>query len=119
MWLIRYHVIPKFDSPHFQKSGGAYVNCWIFYAWQDGAECLAKFEVEKEWTIIETEEIEWVELDDFEENEDSEKEYFLQAQTDGGCFVYHHYPLDAVEEDEDFELKNSTSNNPKLSKTEH
>jgi hypothetical protein len=117
MWLIRYHVVPKPNSPEFQKSGGAYVNCWILYAWQDGAEYLAKFEVEKEWIITETDEISWVELDDFDDEED--REYFLQAQIDGGCFVYHHYPLNAEDIDEDFELENSTTNNQKIIRTEH
>ena len=118
MWLIRYHVIPKPNTPEFQKSGGAYVNCWILYAWQDGAECLAKFEVEKECIITETEEISWVELEDFLEDEE-EKEYFQQAQIDGGCFVFHYYPLDAEDADEDFELENSTVNSQKFIKTEH
>ena len=102
MWLIRYHVVPKPNSPEFQEAGGAYVNCWILYAWQDGAEYLAKYEVEKEWTIIETEEISWIEIEDFDENDEG-KENFLQAQIDGGCFVYHHYPLNAEDTDEDFE----------------
>ena len=108
MWLITYHVIPKPNSPEFQKSGGAFVNCWILYAWQDGAEHLAKYEVEKEWTIIETDEISWTELDDFDEV-DEDKQYFLQSQIDGGCFVYYHYPLDAEDEnDEDFEDTNDS-----------
>ena len=66
MWLIRYHVIPKPNSPEFQKIGGAYVNCWILFAWQDGAEHLAKYEIEKEWIITETDDISWVESDDFD-----------------------------------------------------
>ncbi len=102
MWLITYHVIPKPNSPEFQKSGGAYANCCILFAWQDGAEHLAKYEVGKEWAITETEEISWMESDDFE-TDDERKQYFLQAQIDGGCFVFHHYPLDAEDKDEDFD----------------
>lgn len=102
MWLIRYHVVPKPNSPAFQECGGAYVNCWILFAWQDGAEHLAKYEVEKEWIITETEEISWVEIGKY--NEDPEnKEYFLQAQIDGGCFVFYNYPFNAEEKDHDFE----------------
>lgn len=102
MWLITYNAVPKPNSPEFQKSGGAYVNCYILFAWQDGAELLAKYEVEKEWTVIETEEISWIEVNDFKDN-DENKEYFLQAQIDGGCFVFYKYPLEAEESDEDFE----------------
>ena len=76
MWLITYNAIPKPNSPEFQKSGGAYVNCYILFALQDGAEHLSKYEVEKEWTIIETEEISWVEIEDFENNVEA-REYFL------------------------------------------
>jgi len=64
MWLITYHAVPKPNSPDFKEVGGAYVNCWILYAWQDGAEHLAKFEVEKEWVITDTEEISWYEVED-------------------------------------------------------
>ncbi len=103
MWLISYHIVPKPNSPEFEKSGGAYVNCWILYAWQDGAEHLARYEVEKEWTITEMEEIFWYEIDDFDETHE-DKQYFLQSQIDGGCFVYYYYPLDAKDEDdEDFQ----------------
>ena len=116
MWLIRFHAVPKPNSSELQQTGGAYINCWILYAWQDGAEHLAKFEVEKEWLITEIEEITWIEFEDLEE---TDREFFLQAQTDGGCFVYYHYPLEAKDEDEDFELENSTANNPKLTKTKH
>jgi hypothetical protein len=102
MWRICYHVVPKPNSQAFQECGGAYVNCWILFAWQDGAEYLAKYEVEKEWIITETDEISWVEIEDLSEDVEN-KEYFLQAQTDGGCFVFYRYPLNAEEPDGDFE----------------
>ena len=118
MWLISYHVVPKPNSPEFQKSGGAYVNCWILYAWQDGAEALARYEVEKEWTITNTEEVSWYEADDFNDD-DEDKEYFDQAQIDGGTFVYSLYPLDAEDTDEDFEIENSTVSSDEKLKTGH
>lgn len=102
MWLIRYSVIPKPNTSAYKEAGGAYVNCWILFAWQDGAEHLAKYEVEKEWTIIKTDDISWIEIDDFEEDDEG-KDYFLQAQIDGGCFVFYQYPLNAKETDDDFE----------------
>ena len=51
MWVITYHVVPKPGTKEFDKSGGAYVDFWILYTWQDGAEPLAKYEVEKEWGL--------------------------------------------------------------------
>jgi hypothetical protein len=106
MWRITFHAVPKPVSTEFEKSGGAYVNCWILFAWEDGAEHLARYEVEKELTIIETEEVSWIEASDFSED-DPDKEYFDQALIDGGTFVYHIYPLDADPGDEDFELENT------------
>ena len=104
MWVITYHVVPKPGTTEFNKSGGAYVDCWILYAWQDGAEHLSKYEVEKEWVITETLGISWIEAEDIADD-DPDKEYFEQALVDGGTFVYNLYPLNADEEDEDFELE--------------
>ena len=102
----------------FNEIGGAYVNCWIQYAWQDGAEVLARYEVEKEWTITEVEEVFWVEMGDYEDDPDN-REYFLQAQIDGGCFVYHQYPLDAPDEDADFQLENASTSDKSVLRTNH
>lgn len=118
MWLITYNVIPKPDSSEFQKVGGAYVNCWILFAWQDGAEHLARFEVEKEWTIIETDGIDWYDPGDIEDDS-PHKEYYDQAVMDGGCFVFHNYPLETSDSDEDFELDNATSKDGRVLKTGH
>jgi len=118
MWLISYHVVPRPKSPSHEKIGGAYVNCCILYAWQDGAETLAKYEVEKEWIITDTEEISWYEINDFTDEHD-DKEYVDQAMVDGGCFVYNKYPVDARDGDEDFDLENATSQRNNLLKTDH
>jgi hypothetical protein len=102
MWLITYHAVPKPNSPEFQKSGGAYVSCWILYTWQDGAEALSRYEVEKEWTITDTEEISWYDVGDIEDDS-PHKEFFDQAMIDGGTFVYNLYPIDADDVNEDSE----------------
>ena len=118
MWRISYHVVPKPNSPAFEKCGGAYVNCWILFAWQDGAELLAKYEVEKEWTITEPAEISWYEPGDIDDDS-PHKEYYDQAAIDGGCFVFHQYELESEGSDEDFELENATTKNKKVLKTGH
>ncbi|MEP7211577.1 MAG: hypothetical protein ABI791_00770 [Acidobacteriota bacterium] len=118
MWLIRYHAVPKADTPAFAESGGAYVQCWILWAWQDGAENLARFEVEKEWIITENEETSWYEPDDFTDDDDN-KQYVDEAMMYGGCFVFHHYPLNALESDEDFDVENATTSNRDLLKKNH
>ena len=117
MWMITYHAVPKPGTSEFEKSGGAYVNCWILYAWQDGAEHLSRYEVEKEWTITETVEISWVEEDDIDEDN---REYFEQALIDGGTFVFNMYPLNAADaDDEDLEPDEETGMSEKQLKTNH
>lgn len=118
MWVITYHAIPKPGTPEFNKSGGAYVDCWILYAWEDGAEHLARYEVEKEWIITETIGISWFEDKDVAKNEE-DRQYFEQALSDGGTFIYNLYPLNAEEEDEDFEVDEETGLAEERLKTGH
>ena len=118
MWLISYHVVPKPGTKAFDESDGAYVNCWILFAWQDGAELLAKHEVEKEWIITEPGEISWYDPGDVTEDS-PHREYYDQALIDGGCFVFHHYALDAKAVGEDSELENKTSTDEKIIRTGH
>jgi hypothetical protein len=44
---------------------------------------------------------------------------FDQAVIDGGTFVYNTYPLEADEEDEDFEMENTTASTDKRLKSDH
>lgn len=118
MWLITYEVIPKPNTPAFNECGGAYVSCWILFAWQDGAEHLARYEVEKEWLIVQTEEISWVESDDIAIDSEN-RQYFEQALVDGGTFAYFQFPIEAESEDEDFEIENSSVSSDRKLKTSH
>lgn len=118
MWLITFHAIPKPGTPEFEKSGGAYVNCWILYAWEDGAEHLARYEVEKEWIIIEKVSASWIEDEDIAKD-DEDREYYDQVLIDGGTFVYNMYPLNADEADEDFEVEDETGFSEERLGTDH
>ncbi|HQU92456.1 MAG TPA: hypothetical protein PLK77_09180 [Pyrinomonadaceae bacterium] len=119
MWVITYHAIPKPGTDEFNKSGGAYVDCWILYAWEDGAEYLARYEVEKEWTIIEKVGASWIEDEDIAKD-DEDREYYEQVLLDGGTFVYNKYPLDANDEDdEDFQVDEETGFSEGRLRTDH
>jgi len=118
MWVITYEAIPKPGTEEFGKSGGGFINCWILYAWEDGAKHLARYEVEKEWTIIEEVESSWYESDDIPE-EDANRQYYDQALIDGGTFDYNTYPLEADDGDEDFDLDNSSVSSDTKLKSGH
>jgi len=118
MWVITYEAIPKPSNPEFGKSGGALIDCWILYAWEDGAKYLARYEVEKEWTILETVGASWYESDDVPE-EDPDRQYYDQVLIDGGTFVYNIYPLQADDNDEDFDLENATVSSDSRLKSGH
>ena len=117
MWMITYHVIPKPRTPAFADCGGAYVNCFIVHASQEGAEQIATFEVEKEWSILTLEEISWFEDDYDFPTDDPRREYFEEALVDGSIFVFHEYPIGADEEDDVgiSDINDLTGTEPKLS----
>ena len=121
MWLISIEVIPnpKENPEAAQEYGGAYVNCWIDFLLEDGAAELAKFYIKQSgWTFLEfTEENLWFEEEECETTE--QKQYFSDAKECGICLVWYYYPFESDEEDEDFELENSSTNNQKLNEIEH
>lgn len=121
MWLITVEAIPNVkENPQDAKEyGGAYVNCWINFLIEDGAVELAKFYIrENGWIPLEiSEENLWFDVDDCETTE--QKQYFSEAEEFGASLVWYYYPFEADDEDEDFELENSTTNNQKVKKIEH
>jgi hypothetical protein len=111
MWLFTIHAIPDDKSPDFKEVGGAYVNCWINFALEDGAELLAKFYIQQnDWIVLEVSEISWVEEEDYP-IDDPKRKYFQEAQADGTSFVYHQYPLEDEEDWGNNETNISTRTN--------
>ncbi|HXG85054.1 MAG TPA: hypothetical protein VNI84_13620 [Pyrinomonadaceae bacterium] len=100
MWLFTIHAIPGEKSPDFKETGGAYINCWIDFTLQDGAELLARFYIEQNnWIVIEIDEVSRVEDADYLIGE-PKREYFVEAKEDGASFLYCQYP---IEDKEDWE----------------
>jgi hypothetical protein len=93
---------PKPGDERTADAGGAYVNCWVNFQIEDGAELLARFYIEEAgWLPAETEEARWVEEEDYED-EPELLQYFREAEQDGASFVFYSWPVGG-EEDEDEE----------------
>ncbi|MDQ3635928.1 MAG: hypothetical protein M3405_15700 [Acidobacteriota bacterium] len=121
MWLVTFKTIPNQNknAKAAEEFGGAYVNCWIDFALEDGAVELAKFYIKQnDWIPLRLEgDNVWYNEEDCETTED--RQYFAEAKDYGATLVWYTYPLEATEDDEDFELENSTTTNPKIKTTEH
>jgi hypothetical protein len=93
---------PAPDNEQEHGSGGAFVNCWINYILQDGAEVLARYYIERAgWIPAATHEHRWVEADDYKD-EPENLHYYLEAQANGASFVFNSWPADAEDADTDY-----------------
>jgi hypothetical protein len=98
MWYFTLKVSPKPNTALSKEAGGAYVNCWINFREQDGAEHLAKFYLEQAgWDYVETQESRWVEKDDYADHPKG-MQNFLEAENDSGSFVVQQWGLNGDEE---------------------
>src|SRR6185436_16258739 len=69
MWYFLIKTVPLEDDA--KEIGGAYVNCWINFQLEDGAQQLARFYLEKDgWRIEAVEKTEWVGRETYEDNPD-------------------------------------------------
>ena len=99
MWYFILKVSPKPDTPLATEAGGAFVNCWIDFREQEGAEHLAKFYLDQEeWQYEKTQEATWVEKQDYDDDPEG-AEHFSEAETNSACFVVNQWGVNG-EEDE-------------------
>ena len=100
MWYFVIRALPKPGTEQAEDSGGAYVNCWINFLIEDGAEHLAKFYIEKAgWVPEETEDVRWVERENYED-EPENLQYFSEAEADGACFLFNSWDINGEDEEE-------------------
>lgn len=92
-FMIR--AVSKPDNEDEQETGGAYISCWINFKLNDGAELLAKYYIEKAgWIPGKIEEHKWVDAASYETDSEN-RVFFEEAQQDGASFVWHSWPKDA------------------------
>ena len=101
MYFFNIQATPKPGTEKAEEVGGAYVDCWINFVLQDGAELLARYYIEQSgWIPGEKEDERWVEAEDYED-EPQLLQYYQEAEEDGACFVYHTWPVDGEDDDSD------------------
>jgi len=84
--------------------GGAYTHVWVNFPEQEAAEVVARFYITHAgWLPELTTDTRWVIEDDYEEdNED--RQYYLEALRDGSCLVFHEWPKDAEDSNVEYEI---------------
>ena len=101
MYYFLFLAHPKSGSEHEAKCAGAYVNCWIDFKNQGGAEQLARIALEDDgWIIDKCDEVRCPTRADYESPDDREYlEFFDQAHKDGWSFVFNCWDHDAPDKD--------------------
>lgn len=98
MWYFILKVTPKPDTPLASEAGGAFVNCWIDFREQEGAEHLAKFYLDREgWQYEETQERNRVEKGDCDDDAEG-MEHFSEAEMNSASFLVNQWPANGEEE---------------------
>ncbi|MHC5076921.1 MAG: hypothetical protein ACYTFM_10890 [Planctomycetota bacterium] len=103
MWVFTIIARPNSENKEFKDIGGAYVNAWIDFKDQAGAEALARFYIENEdWIPEKTRDVGWLTISDYDKD-DKNRGYLQEAEENGSCLVFHQWPKDAIDDDHDYE----------------
>jgi hypothetical protein len=99
MWYFLIRAAPRPGTDLAQEAGGAYINCWVNFQLEEGAEHLAKFYIEQAgWAPEETEESKWVERESYDDEPEG-LQYFLEAEADGASFVFNSWDIEDQEDE--------------------
>ncbi len=75
------------------------MNCWIDFKLQGGAEAAARYYIDDAgWIPGEVEDVRWAQREDYQDNPET-LVWFTEAEDDGVCLVFHHWPVGAEEEE--------------------
>lgn len=93
MFFITIRSYPKKREGKLRKVGGAYVNCWIDFKSQWGAEELAKAAIRHSgWTPRKVTEIK---VKTLRNTDKKSKRFFKEAKKFGFSFAYYMWPVNA------------------------
>ncbi len=101
MFLFTIVAKPKPENEEHKEEGGAYVNAYIDFKEEEGAEVIARYYIEDAgWYAEETDEVSWLTEKDIKKNEE-DYQYFKEAKECGSSLVFNTWSIDA----EDAETK--------------
>lgn len=90
------------EASRFSDVGGAYVNCWINFKDFEAAEKLAKLLIREQGWIPEKKTNESI-IQKKSLKHKKEKQYYAEAIKYGYSLVFHTWPKDAPDKDQDYE----------------
>src|SRR5262245_46043578 len=93
---------PAPDNDQEHGVGGAFVNCWINFILEDGAEVLARYYIKQAgWIPGVAHEHLLVKADTYQDDPEN-LQYYLEAEADGASFIFHSWPANAEDADVDY-----------------
>lgn len=96
MYLINLHAVPTKQTDYFDELAGAYISAYIDYKDAEGAIQLSKFYVESEGWVVNNIEEDYFVIEDVEELDEEQKEFYNEAKEYGFTLVFNGY--ESVEE---------------------
>ena len=91
-YFFQIEALPSPEHPEYDKIGGAIVNCWIRVESPTEAQDIVQRELADTFWIIESMNGPKLRTKKDYEVDETDLEFFMQAQTDGEVFVFHQYP---------------------------
>lgn len=98
---------PDADNDEFKQVGGAYVNCWIDFPQEDGAEMLARHYITQAgWLPGKLEECGLVSEEQYHD-EAEPLAYFREAKESGVSLAFYCWPNEAEDTDVEYSAARS------------
>jgi hypothetical protein len=96
IYFLGFRARPGQGLQELNRTGGAYINCWIRAGSRHEAQNVAHSFVTSEGWVVEGVEHEARLIT---QPDKKTEEYFKQAQIDGSCYVFHNWPVSDHSED--------------------
>lgn len=97
IFFIQYESVPSSGSSDYEKTGGAYINCWVKALSLGAARAIALRNIEiNRWKVIQLLDAYQI-TEGFRTEGDEMSGYCRQAVLDGECYIYHKWPNEAQE----------------------